>query len=313
MRPGLHLICRRVDGDVVVVHGGAGGWSREGRERALEAVRSAASIGYEKLVTLGDPLDAVAAAVRSMEDSGVLNAGRGSVLTINGVVEMDAGVMNSEGVVGAVAAVRRVANPVLAALIVARETPHILMAGVGAERLAESFGVGRHPGPLPERVAAANERMLRGREKLLHSLWKAKTSILDASDTVGAVARRGELLAAATSTGGVSFKLEGRVGDSPIPGAGFYASRAAACSATGVGEAILAEMVCRRIAEKRAEHSLGEAVAAILHLYAERHPGIPLGVITVDAEGSICVGTVNAAMPYAIAWRGGVEAGLIGE
>ena len=306
--------CTSIGGEAVVAHGGAGGWSRERGRQAVEAVRMAVERGIRVLRELRDPLDAVAAAVKLLEDSGVLNAGRGSVLTLNGIVEMDAGLMDNRGVVGAVAAVRRIANPILAALIVARETPHVLMAGAGAERLAESFGVGRHPGPLPERVAQAYRRLREQRERILYRLWLEKASLVPGidADTVGAVARYGDLLAAGTSTGGISFKLEGRVGDSPIPGAGFYTGRRIACSATGIGETILADMLCMRIAERGEQLGLRRAVAEILGAYSERHPRGSVGVITVSSMGDACIGVYNAAMPYAIASGERIEAGVCG-
>ncbi len=296
----------------LLTHGGAGGWSRERAEKAVRVVKAAAEAGWRKLLELVEPLDAVAVAVKHLEDSGVLNAGRGSVLTLNGIVEMDAGLMDSNGVVGAVAAVRRIANPILAALIVARETPHVLMASVGAEKLAEAFGVRLHPGPLPERVAAAHLRRRRERDRLLLRLWLEKAGLAPA-DTVGAVARYEGLVAAGTSTGGVSFKLEGRVGDTPIPGAGFYASRRVACSATGIGEAILADMVCLRIAEGYGDSGLEGAVEGVLRRFGERHPRASVGVITVSSSGEACIGVYNAAMPYALMAEGIREAGICGE
>ena len=307
--------CISIGEEAIVAHGGAGGWSRDRGMQAVEAVRKAVEVGIRVLRELRDPLDAVAAAVKLLEDSGVLNAGRGSVLTLNGVVEMDAGLMDNQGVVGAVAAVRRIANPILAALIVARETPHVLMAGIGAEKLAESFGVSRHPGPLPERVTQAYRRLRGQRDRILYRLWLEKVSLLPGldADTVGAVARKGELLAAGTSTGGISFKLEGRVGDSPIPGAGFYAGRRIACSATGIGETIIADMLCLRIVEKGEEIGLQSAVAEMLGMYSERHPRGSVGVITLNSSGEACIGVYNAAMPYAIATSDRIEAGICGE
>ena len=315
MNERLVVRCTSVGGEAVIAHGGAGGWSREKSRQAIEAVRKAVEKGIRVLRELRDPLDAVAAAVRLLEDSGVLNAGRGSILTLNGIVEMDAGLMDNQGVVGAVAAVRRILNPILAALVVARETPHVLMAGAGAEKLAESFGVGQHPGPLPERVAQAYRRLREQRNRLFYHLWLEKVSLVPGidADTVGAVARYGGLLAAGTSTGGISFKLEGRVGDSPVPGAGFYTGKRIACSATGIGETILADMLCMRIVERGEELGLRRAVPEVLGAYSERHPRGSVGVITVSSTGEACIGVYNAAMPYAIATGDRIEAGVCGS
>ncbi len=291
------------EGDVLVLtHGGAGGWSPERSRDALHAARLAAEEGLRVLMDVGDALDAVAAAVRSLEDSRVLNAGLGSVLTLSGRVEMDAGVMSSEGVVGAVAGVRRLRNPVLGALIVARETPHILVVGEGADRLGLSFGVAEHPGPDPDRMRIYFEARTSKRHSLLARLWRAKTL----GDTVGAVAAAGGSTAAATSTGGLWFKLDGRVGDTPLIGAGFYASHAAACSATGVGETIILNRVCGRVVELIEEgFEPLEAARRVVGAHTERFGYGTLGVIIVARCGDeYCgVAATNAKMPVGYASR----------
>ncbi len=287
---------------IILTHGGAGGWSPERSRDALHATQLAAEEGFETLLRLGDVLDAVAVAVQRLEDSRVLNAGLGSVLTLGGRVEMDAGVMSSDGVVGAVAGVRRLRNPVLAALIVARETPHILMVGDGADRLGLSFGVAEHPGPDPERMRIYFEARTRRRHSLLARLWRAKAP----GDTVGAVAAANGSTAAATSTGGLWFKLDGRVGDTPLIGAGFYASQTAACSATGVGETIILGRVCGRIVELIEDDSEPlEAAKRVVEEHTERFGPGTVGVIIVARCGDeYCgVAATNAKMPVGYASR----------
>ncbi|AEM39436.1 peptidase T2 asparaginase 2 [Pyrolobus fumarii 1A] len=306
-----HLGCSREG--IVVTHGGAGGWDKKRVVKALDVVREAARVGYVKLVE-GDVLDAVVAAVKFMEDSGVLNAGLGSVLTLDGVLEMDAGLMTSWGLVGAVAGVQRLRNPILAALVVALETPHVIIAGEGADALGESFGVAAHPGPMPERVATHAKNMIKSREKILARIASGKLSILElnGADTVGAVAYSPHSgLAAATSTGGVSGKLRGRVGDTPIPGAGFYATRRVACSATGIGETIILSMACRCIAEliedgEQPEEALRRVVEEHTRTFGEN----TLGVIIVDANGCGYAAT-NARMPTGVATPRSLEACLV--
>jgi beta-aspartyl-peptidase (threonine type) len=214
----------RVADPVIVVHGGcgnpAGGAVRDeapyhrGLADALEA-------GWAALEG-GGALDAVQAAVESLEDCPLFNAGRGSVLTGDGEVEMDAAMMlGTDGSAGAVAAVTGVRHPVALARLVMEHTPHVLIAGGGAERLAEEHGL-----ELCDPSWFVTERQ--------HERWLASQG------TVGAVALdAGGVLAAATSTGGVRDQLPGRVGDSPLIGAGTWADGRCAISATGHGESLI--------------------------------------------------------------------------
>ncbi|MGH9036282.1 MAG: isoaspartyl peptidase/L-asparaginase family protein, partial [Acidimicrobiia bacterium] len=214
-------------GVLIAVHGGAGDprpAEQDGARRA--ALARSLTAGRDLLVAGGSALDAVIAAVEVLEDDGGFNAGRGSVRTAAGTVEMDAGVADGAGRrLGAVAAVRGVRHPVAAARAVLDDGRHILLAGEGAEDFARAAGlafesdgwfidpdvVGDAPDPGP------------------------------APGTVGAVALdAGSHLAAATSTGGRKGQRPGRVGDSPVPGAGVWADDATcAVSATGEGEAFL--------------------------------------------------------------------------
>ena len=192
---------------------------RKALERALDA-------GYEVL-KLGSALDAVTAAVVVLEDDPFFNAGRGSSFNSDGEIEMDASIMDGAGLrAGAVAAVRRIRNPILAARAVMEKTRHVLLAGDGAERFARKQGLRLEP---PEYFHTARR---------LTALRKKRVSY---HGTVGAVALDAEgNLAAATSTGGYTGKMPGRVGDSPIVGAGTYAdNRACAVSGTGLGEAFI--------------------------------------------------------------------------
>jgi beta-aspartyl-peptidase (threonine type) len=211
------------------VHGGAGPagpHDAAGDASARRALADALRAGFAALADGGSALDAVERAVRVLEDCPQFNAGRGAALTREGGVELDAAVMDgrTRGV-GAVAAVRGVANPVSLARLVLERTPHVLLAGPGAEAFAAAQGVPRvEPAAL---VTAAQ------RAALARALGGER-----AGGTVGAVARDAAgHLAAATSTGGVAGKLPGRVGDSPLAGAGTWADDATcAVSGTGHGE-----------------------------------------------------------------------------
>ena len=208
----------------IVVHGGAGEEQAEERAARRAGVERAADAGRAVLAAGGSAVDAVVEAVAVLEDDPHFNAGLGSVLTEEGVVEMDASVMDGTTLgAGAVAAVRGVANPVRAALAVMREGREVLLVGDPVAALARRYGLRVVPDAALV-TPAAQARWLRRQQQT-------------PGNTVGAVARDAAgHLAAATSTGGVAGKRAGRVGDSAILGAGTYADDAVgAGSATGLG------------------------------------------------------------------------------
>jgi isoaspartyl peptidase/L-asparaginase-like protein (Ntn-hydrolase superfamily) len=216
----------------------------------------------------GSSLDAVVAAVTVLEDSGLFNAGRGSARTAAGTVEMDAAVM--EGTTrraGAVAAVCSLRNPVVAARLVAEQSPHVLLVGKGAEDFAVQYGV--------ERVASS----------YFQAISPQATA---AEDTVGAVARdiHGNL-AAATSTGGTPRKLPGRVGDSPLIGAGTYAdNRSCAVSTTGIGEFFVRTVAAYGVHARIFWGRLSLEAAAQDVLQEVTSLGGSGGLIGIDAAGN---------------------------
>jgi L-asparaginase / beta-aspartyl-peptidase len=237
-------------------------------------------------------LDAVTAAVVVLEDSPLFNAGRGSCFNADGEIEMDASVMEGDRLrAGAVAAVRHIRNPVLAARVVMEKTRHVLLAGDGAERLARRLGLKLEPAAYfkTERQLAAARRNL----KSYHG-------------TVGAVALdRDGNLAAATSTGGYTGKLPGRIGDSPIIGAGTYAdNRACAVSGTGVGEAFIRAAVAYDVGARMRYRGASLGAAARAALANVKRLGGDGGLIAVDRRG-------NVAMPYNSEgmYRGAIDRG----
>jgi beta-aspartyl-peptidase (threonine type) len=232
----------------ILVHGGAGNLgpddpaSSGGDAPRLAGVREAARLGWEVLSRGGSALDAVEAAVRALEDDPTYNAGTGASLTAAGDVELDASVMDGATLrAGGVAVVKDVKNPVTLARRVMERTEHLLLAGPGASAFAREVGIPPHPNALlvtpPQR--ARWERLLAAR------------AAPSGHGTVGAVARdRSGRLAAATSTGGTTLKRPGRVGDTPIVGAGTWAEDAlAAVSCTGQGESIIRLGLARLAAE----------------------------------------------------------------
>lgn len=225
----------------LVVHGGVGAAPAE--PAARRAALDAAATDGEGAAT---PLDAVERAVRRLEEDERFNAGVGSALQSDGVARTDAGLMTDDGRIGAACAMPGVAHAVSVARAVLAETPHVLVAGEGAVRLAGAAGV-------PTGVDLATERT---RERYADADPPADPVPLawvrerfGGTDTVGAVATDGTGYAAATSTGGRWFALAGRVGDVPQSGAGFYCTPAGGASATGDGEEIARLGLARRAVE----------------------------------------------------------------
>ena len=276
----------------IIVHGGAGKWPKLKQAGGLAGVRQAATRGFRLLQGGGSALQAVEAAVMEMEDNPVFNAGRGSTLNLVGDVEADAGIMDGKTRRGAgVALVRHVKNPVSLARIVMEKTDHALLAGIGAERLGEAFGLPKANLKLPERVSQwkqARRELEKGTigdfSRNLKLIRSKGPSLL--GDTVGALAidQFGDL-AAADSTGGVSLKLPGRIGDSPILGAGLYAdNRMGAATATGVGEIamrlVVSKSACDAMQTLTAQQAASQTIKEVAKL-----AGKGLGIVTLDRKG----------------------------
>jgi beta-aspartyl-peptidase (threonine type) len=281
----------------ILVHGGAGNFERVQSEADTAGIReglaTALGAGWAVLSAGGSALDAVVEAVASLEDSAQFNAGRGAVATSTGTFEFDASVMDgTSGKVGAICAARWPANPVRVAREVAEvgglpDGP-VLLAGEGADQFAQQRGFD----PMTPSMLAGAGRQTEDNPSVLPS----------EAGTVGAVAVDAEGgIAAATSTGGRSGQLSGRVGDSPIPGAGVWADSATvAVSATGAGEVFVVAGFGHRIDwEMRAGHGLGEAVHSALGAVAKL--GGDGGGIAVAPDGSFVAGFNSRAM--ARGWR----------
>ncbi len=276
----------------IAIHGGAGVISRasmsEENERAYRAdLGRALDAGYAVLEKGGASLDAVVAAVRILEDSPYFNAGHGAVFSHAGVNELDAAIMDgATQKAGAVAGIRHVRNPIDLARMVMERTPHVLLSGEGAEEFALEQGVTLVPGSY-----FYTER----RWKQLEDAQKAERTasveeVIGYFGTVGAVARDSKgNLAAATSTGGMTNKRWGRIGDSPIIGAGTYADNATcAVSATGSGEyfirAVVAHEICARV--RLSGVTAAAAAKDVIHGKLKEIGGDG-GVIVVDRQGAL--------------------------
>ncbi|MCC5869829.1 MAG: isoaspartyl peptidase/L-asparaginase [Gammaproteobacteria bacterium] len=273
---------------VIVVHGGAGAVTPGSYTPEDESgMRSDLGLAVDAAVRIlsegGSSLDAVSEAVRLLEDSPHFNAGRGAVFTAEGENELDASIMlGRSGAAGAVAGVQGVRNPILAARAVMERSPHVMLSGEGAEAFARAQGLEFMP--LEWFHTERRRRALEAAQQ-----QAALGNVAPVRGTVGAVAldMRGEL-AAATSTGGMTNKRWGRIGDSPIIGAGTWADAGCAVSSTGWGEyyirAVAAYDICARL------NYLGEPLdVAARQVVMERIPamGGDGGVIALSADGAI--------------------------
>jgi beta-aspartyl-peptidase (threonine type) len=289
----------------LVIHGGAGVMRRSEltpeKEAACRAgLEEALRAGHTVLRTNGTSLDAVMAAIRVLEDSPWFNAGRGAVLNAEGVVEMDAAIMDGASLkAGTVTGLKHIKNPIELARGVMDRSPHVMMAGEGAEAFARELKLEFRPQEYfitPER-----KRQLEKARQLERDAPKSKSrSLFEAPPgnlrfgTVGAVAldRHGNL-AAATSTGGMTNKRYGRIGDSPIIGAGTYANNnTCAVSATGHGEYFIRAVVAHDIAALMEYRGLSvrEAAETVVHRKLKEMGGQG-GVIALDRRG-------NFTMPF---------------
>ncbi|MGO1070946.1 isoaspartyl peptidase/L-asparaginase family protein [Lysobacter sp. CA199] len=257
---------------VLVIHGGAGveraGLSEQDQKDARAALDKALRAGHAQLAAGKPALDAVTAAITVLEDAPQFNAGRGAVFTHDGKNELDSAVMDGASLrAGAVAGVQRVKNPILLARTVMEKSKHVMMTGDGAEAFAKEQGVS-----LVEPSYFRTEKRWRQLQKALkeEASGRAHADVETAKHfgTVGAVALDAQgHLAAGTSTGGMTNKRYGRVGDSPIIGAGTYANARCAVSGTGWGEyyirAVAAHEICARV--QYAGQSIREAAEGVIN------------------------------------------------
>lgn len=301
----------------LAIHGGAGTILRSQMTPTLEAeyrggLENALKTGWNILESGGSSLDAVEAAVCSMEDFPLFNAGRGAVFTHEGNVELDAAIMDGHQLkAGAVTFVKNIKNPVKLARLIMERTEHILLAGEGANQFAEQMGIKTEHDEYfftEHRWLQLQKAMAAGRIQLDHAdasipdskfqieseseIWNLESGIAKPMGTVGAVACDANgYLAAATSTGGMTNKKFGRVGDTAIIGCGTYANETCAVSCTGHGEYFMLGVTAYDVAARIKYKGLSLEEAAketIERLTAINGEG---GLIAVDAMG-------NVALPF---------------
>jgi len=310
LAPPLPHLASETATPVIALHGGAGTLTRAQMNNActrryMDVLHHILHAAQTLLADGGSAVDAVCLAVQKLEDEPLFNAGHGAVLTAAGTHELDAAIMDGHSLqAGAVAGVRRVRNPVLAAHAVMRHGQHVLMAGEGAESMAREAGLALVDPDwfsTPERLAQLHAAQRRqcgavldhdGAATLAASPSPAPIDDSKKMGTVGAVALDAHgHLAAATSTGGMTNKRPGRIGDSPLIGAGTYADdRSAAVSCTGHGEAFIrlsaAHDVCARMTYGGLD--LNQASHAVVHQALPAIGGSG-GLIAVDRRGQVCL------------------------
>lgn len=315
----------------LAVHGGAGTILRSAMTAELEAeyragLENALKAGWEVLNGGGSSLDAVEAAVVSLEDFPLFNAGRGSVFTHDGKNEMDAAIMDGSTLkAGAVAFVRNVKNPIKLARLVMEKTEHVLLAGDGAIQFAEEMGVELEDNAyfftqhrwkqLEDAIAAGRVQLDHAQNSLSYEGGVAVASadgvvLSDAMNkpigTVGAVACDSQgHLAAATSTGGMTNKKFGRVGDTPIIGSGTYADETCAVSCTGHGEYFMLGVTAFDLAARMKYKGISlrsVATETIDHLTSIGGEG---GLIAVDTQGNVVLPFNSEGM-----YRGSIVEGV---
>ncbi|MBI5664508.1 MAG: isoaspartyl peptidase/L-asparaginase [Nitrospirae bacterium] len=262
---------------ILIAHGGAG--DRKPTGKALKKLSEALSSGYDLLKSGGTACDAVVNVITVLEDSGIFNAGRGGNLQLDGIRRLDASIMEGKDLrAGSVIGLEHLKNPIKAALMITG-TPHVILTNKGAGRIAKGLG------PLPKPDRKAIEKLERAKKKSRETVRLYEQHF----STVGAVAldETGDL-AAGASTGGVSVMLPGRVGDTPVIGAGIYADNSlGAASCTGMGEAIirivLAKEICMQLATMTPARSARLSLNRILNI------GGKAGVILINNKGQFSV------------------------
>jgi beta-aspartyl-peptidase (threonine type) len=311
---------------ILLVHGGAWAIPAAEAEAHQAGVRNALEAGYAVLSRGGTAVDAVEAAVVVLEDDPTFDAGRGSFLTADGRVQLDALLMDGGRMkAGGVACVEHLRNPIKAARLVLEQSPHVYFVGAGAEAFAASHGM--------ELIENADLVLDRERQRLAEAQQRAAAGLadetfsglqddkgpetatqhpLESHDTVGAVAldRQGNL-AAATSTGGTLNKTPGRVGDSSLIGCGCYADNlSAAVSLTGWGEPIMKLVLGKWATDRVAAGAPPEVAAQEAIAYLYNRLGGHGGIILLGPDGRFGIAHNTPAMAWGLATAAGISTGL---
>lgn len=290
---------------VIIVHGGAGKITSFAERKKITV--KICKLGYSLLKKGGRAIDAVQSAVVELENSPLFNAGTGASLNLEGKVEFDAAIMTDDLEAGAVAGVERVKNPILVARKIMEQTDHVLLVGKGAERFARLMGFPEYDPVTPEKKKKWEQELKKlkaGKRGKYFPKLRDFIEKVESRDptlpggTVGACAMDAKKsLAVATSTGGIFMHLPGRVGDTPVIGAGTYACKSGAVSCTGWGESIiricLAKMVCDLMGRLDAQSAVDKALEIM------NKENCKAGIIAVDKNGNFGSGFNTQQMLWA--------------
>jgi L-asparaginase / beta-aspartyl-peptidase len=298
---------------VLLIHGGAWAMPDDAVAAHEAGIANALTAGYTLLERGGSAIDAVEAAVAVMEDDETFDAGRGSFLTQDGRVQLDALLMNGENLrTGGVACVERLRNPIRAARLVLDKSPHVYFVGTGAERFARQHGMALCDN-MELVIPREQERLYKAQEAERAGLPDETFSgSLDSHDTVGAVALDSSgNIAAGTSTGGTLNKAPGRVGDSSLIGCGCYAdNRTAAVSLTGWGEPIMKLVLGKWAVDRVAAGASPERAAQEAIAYLFSRLGGHGGIILLGPDGRIGLAHNTPRMAWGLRTGAGVQIGV---
>jgi beta-aspartyl-peptidase (threonine type) len=272
----------------IIAHGGAGGINHP--HRRLQGLIKACSIGYGMLMQGKSSLDAVERAVMILEDISIFNAGKGSSFNLEGIPEMDASIMTSEMDFGAVAAITGVQYPIKVARMVMENTDHLVLGGENAVRFARIMGIPKYDCRTEEKKRIWK----RMHKKLSSAYFQRLADLAEYYGTVGVVAiDKNGSITAGTSSGGITMRLPGRIGDTPSPGAGTFADKNGGVGATGHGEEILRHLLSFRAVQLMARYPASIAGKKMIS-YASKHK-CRCGLIGIDRKGRImCVNNTRA-------------------
>ena len=291
-------------GITLIIHAGAGSrGKRSTPERVAQVEKDlnrALDAGYALLEAGAPAHEAVIAAIHVMEDSPEFNAGHGAALTSDGIAQMDACLMTGDGEVGAVTGVSTVRNPIDAARAVKEQTKHVLFADPTGDEIAD-WGIATEPN---EYFITAQRRQSLAEAQSGGDEWEKH-------GTIGAVARDvNGLIAAGTSTGGITNQMHGRVGDSPLPGCGTFADqRTVAVSCTGIGEAFIKVVAAHQVSDRVrfAGESVHDAAVATLDEVAAHHGDGGMIVLPAEGRGVIAYNSEMMNLGYRSADGGKVQ------
>lgn len=280
----------------IIVHGGAG--EHKDEKKAKKGIYEAAKKGKIALEKNNNALDAVEESIKVLEDNEHFNAGKGSALTLDGEIKMDACIATSEKEIGAVTNIRDIRHPISFARKVLEKTDHVFLGGEEATKLAIELGL--------EKSNPYTHQRIKQRKNKLEE--RESSSCEKLSDTVGAVViDKSGCLVSGTSTGGKTLKLNGRIGDSPIFGAGTYVDENIAASATGDGEAIIKNLVTKSVSEEfKKRKDLDESVEVSIGKLDDETSDNKgsCGVISVDENYNISFDKNTKHLPVAYTKQG---------